>query len=139
MVGFQVQELIYSFSDLIFFVMGLVSVVIANVATYGAQRVLDVISSICLRLSHHFVGRLLGDTRVIPRSVQPVGGDTEVIPWSVQPVGGRASGAGGRGVAEARSLVDLEAQVHVGNSLDVASGGVSGSSSDLSMDVVAVE
>ena len=138
MVGFQVRELIYSFSDLIFFVMGLVSVVIANVATYGAQRVLDVISSICLRLSHHFVGRLLGDTRVIPRSVQS-GGDTEVLPWSVQ--SGRWAGAvvGGYGAADTRTLVDLEAQVRVGDSLDVASGGVSGSSGDLSMDVIAVE
>ena len=116
--------------------MGLVSVLVTNVASYGAQRMLDVISSICLRLSHHFVGRLLGDTRVIPRSVQPVGGDTEVIPWSVQSVGGRGAGAGVRGVAEARSLVDLEAQVHVGDSLDVASGGSSG---DLSIDVVTVE
>ena len=121
--------------------MGLISIVIANVASYGAQRVLDIFSSICLRLSHHLVGRLLGDTRVIPRSVQPVGGDTEVIPWSVQSVGGRGAGAGVgvRGVAEARSLVDLEAQVHVGDSFDVASGGVSGSSSDLSMTVVTTE
>ena len=43
---------------------------------------------------------------------------------------------GVRGVAEARSLVDLEAQVHVGDSLDVALGGSSG---DLSIDIVTVE
>ena len=127
------------FHGLIFFIMGLICIVFANVASYGAQRMLDVFSSVFLRLSHHLVGRWLGDTRVIPRSVQPVGGDTEVIPWSVQPVGGRVAGAGVRGVAEARSLVDLEAQVHVGDSLDVASGGVSGSSSDLSMTVVTIE
>ena len=116
--------------------MGLISIVIANVASYGAQRVLDVFSSVFLRLSHHLVGRWLGDTRVIPRSVQSVGGDTEVIPRSVQSGRGAGAGVGVRGVAEARSLVDLEAQVHVGDSLDVASGGSSG---DLSIDVVTVE
>ena len=105
--------------------MGLISIVIANVALYGAQRVLDVFSSVFLRLSHHLVGRWLGDTRVIPRSVQSAGGDTEVIPRSVQ--SGRCAGAvvGGCGVADTRSLVDLEAHVRVGDSLDVASGGSS--------------
>ena len=84
---------------------------------------LDVFSSVFLRLSHHLVRRWLGDTRVIPRSVQSAGGDTEVIPRSVQ--SGRCAGAvvGGCGVADTRSLVDLEAQVRVGDSLDVASVG----------------
>ena len=116
--------------------MGLVTIFLANVATYGAQRMLDVFSSVFLRLSHHLVGKWLGDTRVIPRSVQSASGDTEVIPRSVQ--SGRCAGAvvGVRGAASARSLVDLEAQVHVGDSLDVASGGSSGG---LAVDVVAVE
>ena len=107
--------------------MGLISIVIANVASYGAQRVLDVFSSVFLRLGHHLVGRWLGDTRVIPRSVQSASGDTEVIPRSVQ--SGRCAGAvvGVRGAASARSLVYLEAQVDVGDSLYVASGGSSGS------------
>ena len=105
--------------------MGLFGIVLANVASYGAQRMLDVFSSVFLRLSHHLVGRWLGDTRVIPRSVQSARGDTEVIPRSVQ--SGHCAGAvvGVCGVADARSLVDLEAQVHVGDSLDVASGGSS--------------
>ena len=43
---------------------------------------------------------------------------------------------GVRGAAVARSLVDLEAQVHVEDSLDVVSGG---SSSGLVVDVVTVK
>ena len=128
MVEYAVQELIYSFSNLIIFVMGLVSVVVTNIATYGAQRVLDVISSICLRLCHRYVGRLLGDTDGVGRRGR-----------SVQPVGGQVAGTGVRGVAEARGLVDIEAQVHVGDSCVVASDGVIGSSSDLSMNVVTTE
>ena len=103
--------------------MELISVVISNIATYGAQRVLDVMFGICSRLCHHYVGRLLGDTDDVGRRGR-----------SVQPGGGRVVGTGVGGVVEARGLVDLEAQVHV-----VASDGVTGSSRDLSMNVVTTE
>ena len=51
-----------------------------NVAYYGLQRMLDVLSSVILRLSHHVLGRWLGDTTVALRNVVSAGGDTEVIP-----------------------------------------------------------
>ena len=97
---------------------------------------LDVFSSVFLRLSHHVIGRWLGDTEVIPRSFLSTGGDTEVIPRIVR--SGRCAGAvvGVRGAASGQCQVDLEAQVDDGDSLIVASGG---SSSGLAVDVVSVE
>ena len=97
---------------------------------------LDVLSSVFLRLSHHVIGRWLGDTVVGPRSVVSTGGDTEVIPrvvWS-----GRCAGAvvGVRGAACGHCQVDLESQVNDEDSLIVGSGG---SSSDLAVDIVSVE
>ena len=97
---------------------------------------LDVLSSVLLRLSHHELGRWLGDTAVGPRSVVSTGGDTEVIPRVVR--SGRCAGAvvGVRGAASGQCQVDLKAQVVDRDSLIVASGG---SSSGLAVDVVAVE
>ena len=108
--------------------MELVSVVVSNITTYGAQRVLDIMFSICSRLCHHYVGRLLGDTDDVGHQGR-----------SGQPGGGRVAGTRVHGVAEARGLVDIEAQVHVGDSCVVASDGVTGSSRDLSMNVVTTE
>ena len=109
---------------------------LASVATYGAQRMLDVLSSVFLRLSHHVIGRWLGDTKVIPRSFLSTGGDTEVIPRIVR--SGRCAGAvvGVGGAASGQCQVDLKAQVVDRDSLIVASGG---SSSGLAVDVVSVE
>ena len=116
--------------------MGLFGIFLANVATYGAQRMLDVFSSVILRLSHHVIGRWLGDTAVTPRGVLSTGGDIEVIPRVVR--SGRCAGAvvGVRGAASGQCQVDLESQVDAGDSLIVASGG---SSSGLALEVVSVE
>ena len=78
---------------------------------------LDVLSSVFLRLSHHVIGRWLGDTVVGPRSVVSTGGDTEVIPRVVQ--SGRCAGAvvGVRGAACIHCLVDIESQVDGESSL----------------------
>ena len=105
--------------------MELAGVVFSNIATYGAQRVLDLIASICGRLCHHYVGRLLGDTDNVGRRGR-----------SSQTGGGQVAGTR---VAEAQGLVDVEAQVHVGDSCVVASDGVTDSSRDLSMNVVTTE
>ena len=79
--------------------MGFFGIFLANVTNYGAQQMLDVLSSVFLRLSHHVIGRWLGDTVVGPRSVVSPGGDTEVIPRVVR--SGRCAGAvvGVRGTA----------------------------------------
>ena len=116
--------------------MGFFGIFVANVANYGSQRMLDVLSSVILRLSHHVLGRWLGDTAVVPRSVVSTGGDTEVIPrivWS-----GRFAGAvvGVCGAACVHCLVDLESQVDGEDSLVVGSGG---SSDDLAVDIVSVD
>ena len=97
---------------------------------------LDVLSSVFLRLSHHVLGRWLGDTTVGPRSVVSTGGDTEVIPRVVQ--SGLCNGAvvGVRGAASGQCQVDLESQVDSEGSLTVALGG---SSNSLVLDVVSVE
>ena len=103
-----------SFSVLL--VMGFFSVFVTDVAYYGLQRMLDVLSSVILRLSHHVLGRWLGDTTVAPRSVVAAGGDTGVLPRS-----GRFNGAvvGGRGTACVHCLVDVESQVDGEGSLVV--------------------
>ena len=94
---------------------------------------LDVLSSVFLRLSHHVIGRWLGDTEVTPRSALSTGGDTKVIPRIVR--SGRFAGAvvGVRGAACVHCQVDLESQVDDEDSLVVGSGG---SSSDLTVDIV---
>ena len=96
------------------FVMGFFGIFMANVAYYGLQRMLDVLSSVILRLSHHVLSRWLGDTTVAPRSVVAAGGDTGVIPRS-----GRFTGAvvGVRGTACVHCLVDIESQVDGESSL----------------------
>ena len=80
---------------------------------------LDVLSSVILRLSHHVLGRWLGDSTVVPRNVVSVGGDTEVIPRSVQ--SGRFPGAvdGVHGAVSVHCLVDIESQVDGEGSLVV--------------------
>ena len=105
----------------------------SNIATYGALQVLDIIASICSRVCHHYLGKLLNDGvahDVGRRGLRGRGG---------QPGGGRVAETRVQGFAEARGLVDIEAQVHVGDSCVVASDGVIGSSSDLSMNVVTTE
>ena len=91
-------------------VMGFFGVFMTNVAYYGMQRMLDVLSSVLLRLSHRMLGRWLGDTTVASRSVFAAGGDTEVIPRSVQ--SGWCTGAvdGVCGTACVHCLVDIESQ-----------------------------
>ena len=88
--------------------MGLFGIFLANVSTYGAQRMLDVFSSVFLRLSHHVIGQWLGDTVVTPRGVLSTGGDTEVIPRVVR--SGRCAGAVVRvcGAACGHCQVDLK-------------------------------
>ena len=115
------------------FVMGFFGVFVVNIAYYGLQRMLDVLSSVILRLSHHVLGRWLGDTTVAPRNVVSAGGDTEVIPRSVR--SDRFTGAvdGVRGAACVHCLVDVESQVDGEGSLVVDLGG---SSDDLAEDIV---
>ena len=95
--------------------MGFLGIFMANIANYGSQWMLDVLSSVILRLSHHVLGRWLGGTTVVPRSVVATRGDTEVIPRFVR------SGAvdGVRGAACVHCLVDLESQVDGEGSLVV--------------------
>ena len=113
--------------------MGFFGIFVANVANYGSQRMLDVLSSVILRLSHHVLGRWLGDTTVAPRNVVSAGGDTEVIPRSVR--SDRFTGAvdGVRGAACVHCLVDVESQDDGEGSLVVDLGG---SSDDLAEDIV---
>ena len=98
------------------FVMGFFSVFVTDVAYYGLQRMLDVLSSVILRLSHRVMDRWLGDTTVVPGSVVAAGGDTGVIPRS-----GRFTGAvvGVHGTACVHCLVDIESQVDGESSLVV--------------------
>ena len=96
------------------FVMGFFSVFVTDVAYYGLRRMLDVLSSVILRLGHRVLDRWLGDTIVAPRSVVAAGGDTGVLPRS-----GRFNGAvvGGRSTACVHCLVDVESQVYSESSL----------------------
>ena len=115
--------------------MELAGVVFSNIAIYGAQRVLDLIASICGRLCHRYVGRLLGDTDNVGRrgrSSQTGGG---------QVAGTRVAGTrvAGTRVVEAQDLVDVEAQVNVGDPCVVSLGCVAVSTRDLSMNMVATE
>ena len=96
------------------FIMGFFSVFVTDVAYYGLQRMLDVLSSVILRLSHHVLSRWLGDTTVAPRSVVAAGGDTGVLPRS-----GQFNGAvvGRRSTACVHCLVDVESQAYSEGSL----------------------
>ena len=98
----------------VLFVMGFFGIFMANISYYGLQRMLDVLSSVILRLSHHVLGQWLGDTTVAPRSVVAAGGDTGVLPRS-----GWFNGAvvGGRSTACVHCLVDVESQVYSESSL----------------------
>ena len=91
-------------------VMGFFGVFMTNVAYYGMQRMLDVLSSVLLRLSHRMLGRWLGDTTVVSRSTFAAGGDTEVIPRSVQSGWCTEAVDGVRGTACVHCLVDIESQ-----------------------------
>ena len=95
-------------------VMGFLFLFVTDVAYYGLRKMLDVLSSVMLRLGHRVVDRWLGDTIVAPRSVVAAGGDTGVIPRS-----GRFTGAvvGVRGTACVHCLVDVESQIYSESSL----------------------
>ena len=67
----------------VLFVMGFLFLFVTDVAYYGLRKMLDVLSSVMMRLGHRVVDRWLGDIIVAPRSVVAAGGDTEVIPRSV--------------------------------------------------------
>ena len=96
--------------------MGYLTLLVTDVGYYGLRKMLDVLSSIVLRLGHRVVDRWLidGDTIVTPRSVVAVGGDTGVLPRS-----GAGSGAvvGGQRTACVHCLVDVESQVYNESSL----------------------
>ena len=94
--------------------MGFLIIFVTDVAYYGLRKMLDVLSSVMLRLGHRVVDRWLGDTIVAPRSVVAAGGDTGVLPRS-----GRFNGAvvGGRSTACVHCLVDVESQVYSESSL----------------------
>ena len=111
--------------------MELAGVMGSNIATYGALQVLDIIASICSRSCHHYVGRLLRVTD----DVGPQGHCGR----SGQLGGGRVAETRVQGFAEARGLVDVEAQVRVSDSCVVAMDGVTEPSRDLSGNVVTTE
>ena len=96
------------------FVMGFLTLLVTDVGYYGLRKMLDVLSSVILRLGHRVVDRWLGDTIVAPRSVVAAGGDTGVLPRS-----GRFNGAvvGERSTTCVRCLVDVESQVYSESSL----------------------
>ena len=107
----------------------------SNVVTYGALRVLDIVASICSRLCHHFLGKLLQD------GVGNDVGHRSRCGGSGRLGGGHVADADARlrSVAEARDLVDVEAQVRVGDSCVIAMDGVTDPSWDLSRTVVTTE
>ena len=133
MVEFWIQGLHYSVSKFILNDMELAGVMGSNIATYGALQVLDIIASICSRVCHHYLGKLLNDGvahDVGRRGLRGRGG---------QPGGGRVAETRVQGFAEARGLVDVEAQVRVSDSCVVAMDGVTEPSRDLSGNVVTTE
>ena len=115
--------------------MDLAGIMGSNIATYGALRVLDIIASICSRVCHHYLGKLLHDGVADDVGRQGHRGR------SGQLGGGHVADADARlrSVAEARDLVDVEAQVWVGDSCVVAMDGVTDPSWDLSRTVVTTE
>ena len=96
------------------FVMGFLFLFVTDVTYYGLRKMLDVLSSVMMRLGHRVADRWLGDIVVAPRSVVASGGDAGVLPRS-----GRCNGAvvGGRGSACVHCLVDIEPQVYSESSL----------------------
>ena len=100
----------------VLFVMGSLSLLVTDVGYYGLRKMLDVLSSIMLRLGHRVVDRWLidGDTIVTPRIVVAAEGDTGVLPRS-----GAGSGVvvGGRSATCVHCLVDVESQVYSESSL----------------------
>ena len=75
-------DYLYRFESgfLVLLVMGFLFLFVTDVAYYGLRKMLDVLSSVMLRLGHRVVDRWLGDTIVAPRSVVAAGGDTGVLP-----------------------------------------------------------
>ena len=98
------------------FVMGYLTLLVTDVGYYGLQKLLDVLSSIVLRLGHRVVDIWLtdGDTTATPRTAAAAEGDTGILPRS-----GAGSGAvvGGRSTACVHCLVDVESQVYSESSL----------------------
>ena len=87
----------------VLFVMGYLSLL----DYYGLRKMLDVVSSIVLKLRLRVVDRLMdGDTTFTPRSVGAAGGDTSL------PRSGVRSGVvvGGQLAACVHCLVDVESQ-----------------------------
>ena len=99
----------------VLFVMGYLSLLVTDVGYYGLRKMLDVLSSIMLKLGLRVVDRLIdGDTIVTPRIVVAAEGDTGALPRS-----GAGSGVvvGGRSTACVHCLVDVESQVYSESSL----------------------
>ena len=89
--------------------MGYLTLLVTDVGYYGLRKMLDVLSSIVLRLGLRVVDRLIdGDTIVTPRIVVAAEGDTGL------PRSGAGSGVvvGGRSTACVHCLVDVESQVY---------------------------
>ena len=113
--------------------MDLAAVVGSNIATLGALRVLDIIASICSRVCHHYLGKLLHD------GVSNDVGRRDHRGRSGQHGGGRVAEARVQGFAEARGQVVVKAQVRDSESCVVAMDGVTEPSRDLSGTVVTTE
>ena len=82
--------------------------------SYGLRKLLDVVSSIMLKLGLRVVDRLMdGDAIFTPRSVGATGGDTSL------PRSGVGSGVmvGGQMTTCSHCLVDVESQVYGESSL----------------------
>ena len=98
----------------VLFVMGYLFLLVTDVGYYGLRKMLDVLSSIMLKLGLRVVDRLIdGDTTFTPRGVGAAGGDTGL------PRSGVGSGVvvGGQITTCVHCLVDVESQVYSGNSL----------------------
>ena len=98
----------------VLFVMGYLTLLMTDVGYYGLRKMLDVLSSIVLRLGLRVVDRLIdGEAAFTPRSVGAAGGDTGL------PRSGAGSGVvvGGRSAACVHCLVDVESQVYSESSL----------------------
>ena len=86
-------------------IMDMAAVVVSNIATLGALRVLDIIASVCSRVCHHYVGMLLHDGDAVDVRRRGRRGRRG------QHGGGRVEEARVQGVAEARGQDVVEAQV----------------------------
>ena len=81
------------------------AVVVSNIATLGALRVLDIIASVCSRVCHHYVGMLLHDGDAVDVRRRGRRGRRG------QHGGGRVAEARVQGVTEAQGQDVAEAQV----------------------------